>query len=109
MFNISSIKDLFKYIIEFKSEYVSYTKELSNRIKKLEDFKENFINKRDFQKLENLDLDLDIKELSQHFDKSYENFRQLKKKYQSTKDLTSMWVVYCKAYYLDELYAKSSK
>lgn len=103
-YDMLSTKDLFKYVFELQGNYNSNYNALYSRIKKLEDFQAEFVKKRDFQVLKKLDFDLDPKELSEHFNKSYENFRQLKKKFQATKDLNSMWIVYCKAYHLDKLY-----
>lgn len=76
---------------------------LDKRISNLEDFKSQFVVKKEFLHFKKLDYDFSPADLSKHFGKSYENFRTLKKKYEDTKDLKSMWIVYCKAYYLDKL------
>ncbi|NOR57836.1 MAG: hypothetical protein GQ474_04860 [Sulfurimonas sp.] len=44
-------------------------------------------------------IKIDIRTLSEHFGKTYEAMRQLKRKYE--KDGTGLWTVYVKAYNWD--------
>jgi len=75
--------------------------ELQKDISDLKYFKSQFAKKNYKQKLD-YDYNLSIKEMSNHFNKSYENMRQLKKKYEENKDKNNMWLTYCKAYYFDK-------
>lgn len=94
-----STKDLFNYMFEMKSSF----NDIQKRVLELESFKSKIMTKKDIQRLPDVDYDLDPKVLSSHFSKSYENFRQLKKKFVASKDYNSMWAVYCKAYYTDNI------
>lgn len=76
--------------------------DMQKRVAVLERFKSDFIHKQSY-KPKNFSFDLDPKLLSVRFGKSYENMRALKVKYLKDKKDNSTWVLYCKAYYFDEI------
>ena len=75
---------------------------MMRRIEELEKFKKDFIYNKSY-KLKNFSFDIEPKLLSVHFNKSYENMRALKAKYLKDKNDNSTWVLYCKAYYFNEI------
>ena len=76
--------------------------DMQKRVSDLERFKSDFIHKQSY-KPKNFSFDLEPKLLSVRFSKSYENMRALKAKYLKDKKDNSTWVLYCKAYYFDEI------